>query len=686
MTARAVTIGFLGAMFIAGVGYINDRILGLENFTNGHLIPIIVLGLMFLTVIALNPLLFRVRRSWMFRPAEMAVVVVLMSAACSIPGRGLLEQFAQVLVMPFHWNRVNPGWQENKLLDYAPERALVDNTSQDEVVTGFITGAEPSRERPPLPARVRQKVARVPWGAWAPALATWLPLVLLVGLASACLALVVHKQWSSHEFLSYPIAEFTASLLEREPDQALPSILRNRLFWTGFGIIFAIRVNNALCCWHPETLIPIRLTYDFRPLGLFWPAIYKVQWGSSLLWLRVFPLVVAFAFFLSTEISLTLGLTQVFWVLFAIPMTTMGVNLSTSYGVGGWSGWQRAASYTAMALMLVYTGRQYYRDVFGRAVRIWRRETPEDANVWACRIFLVSTLLLIVLLTGLGLDLPFAAATVLLMMLTIVGVSRISAETGLFFIQPRWQPYGVLLAMFGGCAMGPRALVICGLACVVLCIDPSQALMPYLTNGLKLSEKLKLKLPTVTGITLGMYFVGVLFAVAVVLCASYDVGTPTEYNWSYQRVPTMPFRAVETEVLRLKATGLLEEAHGHWLQRLKYIQPKQYFVWSAGFGFVAVILFSFLRLRFPWWPLHPVLFLLWATYPMSFMSQSFLIGWLVKKAAVRFGGNPMVKKLKPLMVGIIAGEIAGALFCMAGGAIYYAMTGVKQVNYRFFPR
>ncbi|MBT4822788.1 MAG: hypothetical protein HON70_44185, partial [Lentisphaerae bacterium] len=100
----------------------------------------------------------------------------------------------------------------------------------------------------------------------------------------------------------------------------------------------------------------------------------------------------------------------------------------------------------------------------------------------------------------------------------------------------------------------------------------------------------------------------------------------------------------------------------------------------------AVILFSFLRLRFPWWPLHPVVFLLWATYPMSFMSHSFLMGWFVKKMSVRFGGSKMVRKLRPLMIGIIAGEIAGALFCMIGGALFYAITGEKQMNYRFFPR
>jgi len=33
-----------------------------------------------------------------------------------------------------------------------------------------------------------------------------------------------------------------------------------------------------------------------------------------------------------------------------------------------------------------------------------------------------------------------------------------------------------------------------------------------------------------------------------------------------------------------------------------------------GFGFIGVAVFALLRFRFSWWPLHPVLFLMWGTY------------------------------------------------------------------------
>lgn len=691
MTIRALFIGFVGAMFIAGFGYINDRILELENFTSGHLLPVIVLGLAFLLLLLLNPVLHRIRQSWAFSPAEIGLMVILTSLSCSIPGRGLMEQFTQCVVMPYHWNRVDPGWRERKLLDYVPKQAFVtvDEETYDHVVTGYMQGAgKTSSAEQTFGQSMRNKVNRVPWGAWKTPMLVWLPMVFLVAGCSICLSLIVHKQWSKHEILSYPIAEFTASLVEREEGRALPLVFRNRAFWIGFLIIYLIRVNNGLCVWFPDYLIPVRLGWDMRPFGTMFPSIFRVQWGGELLRFNLFPLVVAFAFFLSTEVSLTLSLTQVAYVIFAIPLVTRGVNMSTDYALGGWNGYMRAGSYLAFTIMLLYTGRNYYRDLLVKAVAVWRRFSPEEGeNVWPTRFLMVGLALLTFLLMRLGLEWPFAVGFVGLMMVTLLVVSRVSAETGLFFIQPRWQPIGIMMASVGVFTMNPTTIMIVCLACVILCIDQSQAVMPYMVNGLKIADKLKLKTTRVAGISMFVYVAGVLLAVFAVLVATYDFGAPL-YNWSHQRVPSMPFQAVNNAVLQLSARGELADAEGlRWFARLGRALPMEYFVPAASIGFILVIVFSFLRLRLPKWPLHPVMFLLWATYPMAFTCHSFLLGWMIKKAAVRFGGTSIIRKIRPFMIGIIAGEIMGAMTFMLVGVIYFMVqNGIKPKRYQYFPR
>ncbi len=474
-------------------------------------------------------------------------------------------------------------------------------------------------------------------------------------------------------------------MLERAPGSAYPAALRNRLFWIGFLIVLAIRVNNGLCVWFPDFLVPVKLTWLLTPFAVVMPWLLKVQYGGELLRLDLFPLVVAFAFFLSSEISFTLGVSQLAWVLFALPMVTVGVNLSTDW-IGGWQGWERAGAYLAFALILMYTGRQYYKEVLLGAFGL-RRSEAATSNRWAMRLLLVSTLLLMVLVARLGLEWPLAVILVLLTLLSLVVLSRISAETGLFFIQPRWIPFGVMMAAFGGFTMPPSAIITAGFVCMVLAVDQSQSLMPYLINGLKICERVAIKPLQTARLSYAVFAVGVIVAIAVVLVCTYDMGAPTDYNWSHQRIPTMPFRAAEPEIMRLQGMGSLADAEAlPWTQRLGRIAPTENFLWAFGAGFGLVLVCSALRLRLPWWPIHPVMFMLWATYPMATTCWSFFFGWLIKVFAVRFGGNRAALRLRPLMIGIISGEILAALVFMIAGAIYFFSTGQKPLVYRYFPR
>ncbi len=689
MTFRAFSIGIVCGLFIAGFGYVNDWILDLERFTSGHLIPVMVIGPLLLFVLSLNLALFRFRPRWAFRGQELAVIFVLTSAACCVPGRNLMEHFTQVLIMPHHWYKVTPGYRDKALMAYFPKGALVDPEYSPAVLSGYLTGMGGPEDRSlPVVERLGRQVGRVPWGAWLPPLALWIPILLLGMVCYGCLGLILHRQWSHHEHLAYPIADFVSSVLGRADHEATAPAVRSRLFWIGLTGVLLIRLNNGLCCWFPETLIPVNLTFSFAPLMKLFPTVNKVLWGNGLFRLELFPLMAAFAFLLSTEISLTMGVSQILWVLFAAPLVTLGMDFSTDYSGIGWSGWQRGGSYIAFALILAYTGRQYYGGLLRAALGRWRiADRAEAGAVWATRVLLLAVIALIVLVVRLGVELPFAAATVVLALLSCIVVSRISAETGLFFIHPRWQPFSFLLALCGGYLLNPSVLVASVMVCFVLSIDQSQAYLPYLANGLKVCERLRLPPVRLVGATLALCVVGVFVALGVGLVATYNAGTPRQCAWSYDVLPKLPFQAVEPEVLKLKAMDRLEAAETlPWQTRLNGMRPQRHFVWAAGFGFAAVLLFSLLRLRLPRWPLHPVLFLVWVTWPMYVFSYSILLGWLVKTLSIRFGGYALVQRLKPLMFGVIGGEILGALVFMAVGAVYYLITGKPPIAYRYFPR
>jgi hypothetical protein len=692
MTFRAFFIGIVFALFIAGFGYVNDWILDLERFTSGHLIPVMVVGPILLFVMSLNLALRRLRSSWAFSGRELAVIFVLASAACCVPGRNLMEHFTQVLIMPHHWHRVTPGWRDRNLIQYFPPDTLVDPERSSEVMDGFITGLGVPEDRElPRGERTIRQIRRVPWRAWLPPLRNWLPMVLVGLVCYGCLALILHKQWSQHEHLAYPIAECVSAFITRRDGEGLPATMRNRSFWVGFAIVLAIRVNNGLCNWFPDVLIPVRLIYTFDPFIKLFPSVRLLWAGTGVFRFELFPLMVAFAFLLSSEISLTMGLSQIIWVSFAAPLAKMGVDFSTDYSGMGWSGWQRGGSYVAFALMLAYTGRNYYGGLLRSAFVRWRPAEGEGEEemgaIWAMRLLLLAAAVLVLQVLRLGVSLPFAMATVFLGLLASVVVARISTETGLFFIHPRWQPFSFLLAMTGGYLMNPSVLVPTVMVCFMICIDQSQAYLPYLANGLRVCDRLRLPRTRLAGTTLAVCAAGVLLAVFIGLVATYNSGTPKQCSWSYTVLPKLPFQAVEPEVLKLQSVALLDEAETlPWYSRLRGIRPKPGFLGAAGFGFFGVILFSFLRLRLTRWPLHPVFFLVWATWPMHIFAYSILFGWLIKTFAVRFGGYSVVQRLKPFMFGVIGAEILGALIFMIVGGVYFLATGKPPIAYRYFPR
>ena len=115
--------------------------------------------------------------------------------------------------------------------------------------------------------------------------------------------------------------------------------------------------------------------------------------------------------------------------------------------------------------------------------------------------------------------------------------------------------------------------------------------------------------------------------------------------------------------------------YGSW-DRLANMRPDTMFVAAMVAGFSLFILFSALRLRYTWWPLHPVIILAFGTGVGRF-GFSFLLGWFIKMMISKFGGAQKYSQVKPMMVGVIVGDLAGGFVMMAVSWIYYAVKGIQ---------
>ncbi len=560
---------------------------------------------------------------------------------------------------------------------------------------------------------------QIPWRLWWPTLRLWGGTILLLGLASWCLALIVHRQWSQHELLPYPIAHFITHINARtaapaaegrfpaassDPAPAADAaVLHSRLFWAGFAIVFLIHLLGGLHAWYPNVpYVPLR--FDFQPLRQLFPGIARAPQSYFLFLPTLYPTIIAFTFFIERSTAFTLGVANLVFVLCAALLIANGVPVHYAKFTPNNMNYLRFGAFVAAAVVLVYTGRRYYLQVardalLPPALKLQRpaatasvRSDPpaapadDQASVWAFRGLIGAIVLATWWLTGAGLVWYFALGLILVCLLVWLIMARIVSETGLILLSGPFLPMGILPGLVGFPAMGPTQILLLGIGGCLLLVDPRETLMPFLANGLAMTERQGVAPRQVAGPLLLMIGVSFVVALVVTLGLQYQYGLSRVDDYAHWSVPAEPFNSTVAAVNQMRASDTLQAAVAMtgW-QRLKAITPDTSALTWVGLGLGLYLLVALARVRVPWWPLHPVVFLVWGTWAMGNFSISFFLGWAIKTAVVRLGGARAYRQVIPLAIGVIAGELCAALMWSVIGAIYFAGTHHTPARYIIFP-
>jgi len=675
MSLRAILLGFLGVLGVCGFSFFNDRIL-MQTYLVGNNMPVSVYGTLIIFVVLINPLL----RRYKFRAGELALALSITLASCCLPGSGLLRTFTSSLLLPTHYQKLDASWREQQILDYVPQKMLpvVTPENEDYVLGGFVQGLGIGSDH--------VAISEVPWGAWVQPFVFWLPMLFCLWFALIALALVLHKQWATHEHIPYPIASFVDSFLPGPNGQA-GSVLMTRLFWIGTVFVLAIHLNNYLCIWFPDELIPVKLRLDLWPFQRKFPMIARGG-GGGLFGPTLYFTVIGLCFLIPSDISLTFAMAPWLWALVTGFLVGYGIDINQvvegSYWYTGLKPrmFMLFGSNLGLFLAMAYTGRHYYwnviRAAFGR-----KNKEADYLSIWGCRFFIVFTLIFVGQLVYAGLDWQLAVMYTAVLVIFYVVMSRIICESGLFHLQSNIFPCCIIWGFLGIANLGPRTLLIMQIISVVLVCDPRESLMPFMMNSLKLLDKHRQPMGKASLCAALALIVGLAVAVPLTLYMQYDRGSAIWETWAEQAVPKMQFDNAIAVKRKLIAQGMLEssEAVAGW-GRFADISPHPLSMWCFFVGFVLVLLVSAARLRFTWWPLHPLLFVTWNTTHLTPFAGSFFIGWLAKTLVIKYGGNGVYGKVRPLMLGLIAGEILGAIVPSITAAIYYLITSEVPKAFR----
>ncbi len=516
----------------------------------------------------------------------------------------------------------------------------------------------------------------IPWRAWRHTLLFWLPIMFIICTAATGLAMVVHRQWISHEHLPYPTVEFMRMLMP-EPGQVLSGVFRNRLFWLGLLPVLVIHMNNCAATWWPNVLIPVKLSFVFTPLLKIAPTYYR---SGIHIWAlfapTIFFVVIGFAYFLPKDISLSLGLSPFAFGFVTGKLAGFGVVMGATMLKPTLSTFCYGGAYVGMFAVLMYTGRRYYGSVLRRCLGLKGGDPVEIHAVWGARMVFLGMLAFVLMTRLIDLEWPIALMYISGMLVLLTVVSRLLAEAGVYYLHTYVFPCAIIWGFLGVQALGPEQILIIGTISCVTFVDSRECFMPYAVAGFCLSDRLQCRIGKLAVAGLAIIIIGLAAGVPATLYYQHkNGGTRSGDGWT-RSTPTIAINANIELRNTLQAQGALKiiEDRSPW-ERIKAIKPVAPSLVAFAITFSLVILFTICRHRFPWWPLHPVMFLTLATYQSIVLSFSFLIGWLIKSLVTRFGGGKLYQDLKPFMAGIVAGEFLAGVIAIIIGLVYYFTTG-----------
>lgn len=686
-TARSIGLGFLGIVLIAGFANFSDYIAqeGRGALAIGNHLPVAPFVYLAILLLLVNGVLGTFLPGLVLRSKELLVTFCMTLVACFPPTSGLMRYLLHLIMRPWHDLSTSgkASWERFRLFEHLDERLypqpapqldidgkLIAESMDPDVYGGYYTGLSVGNENIAF--------SDVPWAAWGVPVLMWGLIIGFLALTILALSLVVHRQWAHHEQLTYPLAQVGRAMVTVKPGNRFPDVFTSKLFWSAFIPVFLIYMLSYLNQWASdyvpalEEVLP-NVKYWQSGLSSKFPILQKADGFKYLDGQFIFFCVIGLAYFVSSDISLTMGLSSIVMVAIGVVFYSstgtplMAENVEAS----------RVGAYVGFALVLLFTGRRYYGAILAHAIG-WKKGVIHDEySVFAARFAMLSFTGFLVMLILVGIDFWIALCFALLLLLMFLVISRVVCETGIPFIQSGWFPGVALAYFFGPAALGAGPLVLLYYLGVVFAADPRESLMPYVATSLKVADDSKVKLKKLFVVMTVSVFAALAVAFVAKMYMEYNVGMLTKTDaWASAMAPQIPFNRAASELNEMRDLGLVEQSDAaRGFGKLLLISPNGQKVSYIAIGLFAVVALSMMRFRFTKFPIHPVLFLMLGTYPASSVWFSFLVGWFIKSLVTKFGGGRVYQNLKPLFIGLIAAELMVAGIAILVALLVYFFTG-----------
>jgi hypothetical protein len=576
-----------------------------------------------------------VHRRLRLQQHELLIVYVMMSLAGCVSGVSMVPFLVNTMAAGHYYATAENRWED--LISNLPRWF---GPHDESIIKAYYEGTGTLYS-----AAVLQE-----WG-WP--LVWWGAMIVLIVLGSVFLVNLFGRQWVVREKLTFPLVQLP---LEMSAESAGGAFWRNRLMWIGFaaaGILESVDFVNYLYPSFPTVWLKA------RPMNQYFTA---PPWtGMRPFSIAFYPFMIGIGWLLTLESSLSCWLFYLLSKLANVACVASGFRGSSMSGLARLPLVQEQGC--GAMLGLVAAAIWVARGQLWQAVRDPRGR--DEAGFIHPRTALIGFAAVLALLTAMasvaGLVAHVGFIYYVLYFAFVLAIARIVAETGAgWTMVGNTNPHGLLIGAFGTRAWTPRGLAVFSYL-DWQDSDYRDTPLVHLLAALKMREEAGIPRLGLLGAVLSALGVGLVSAIWAHLHIYYSFGAATAKvrGW-YTAVGQTPYRRLAS----WSAYALPTDWAG---------------LGGAAFGFLFALLLGTARQRVPGWPFHPIGYAIANTPSMDYLWMPFLVAWLLKLLVLRYGSISTYRKLVPLFLGAILGDLAvPALWGLYG-------TIIGKQMYMFFP-
>ncbi len=625
VTVRALVLAFALLVLISvGAFYVELAWRKVYTFASGvpAMAPVVVLFI--LAAAAGTPVLRRIALT----RGELLTVYSIILVGGPLLSHGILFWMVPKVIAYFYVARIHPLWETT----FLPHVPMWFAPTSSAAVEGYFQGH-----------------SVVPWSAWLVPLVFWSSFFVAIFVCTLCAMALIQRQWISNERLTFPIAQIPLEMVgeSRNERPRGARIQTAWVFWLGIGISLLVNFMNSLSSRVPS--VPA------VPLG----PVPIVQWqkvgaaaGLGEIDLVLWPWMVAVAYLIPKELSFSAWF---FWLV-RLSLTVAAIAAGhTPQRPEEWyeSGfpaphYQAGGAALALFAWVAWVARRHIAHVLrvSLARRQGRADAEEPMSYRLALIGLVASFLFMVYWCWLaGCRVIVGVVLVGLIVGYYIMWARIRAETGLGFLPFPLEIQDGLVSIAGSAAFRPRE--------VVTMISTRWAFFPgfgesfevvtgNVLESFKIADSAGLNARRLTAALVGGFSLSAVVGLFVLLAGCYHygffgLGMGSAYSW-----PSWQVRNDGGRIFEYLTNPAPPDVNG-----------------IAGIiaGTVFAIFLGTMRLRFWWWPFHPIGYIAANCWGMQWYYMPFFLGWAFKSLVIRYGGLRLYRLTVPLAIGLIVGDL-----------------------------